>query len=238
MRRIYLASIVLLAFCFFGAPLRADETDNTPPPAAENTTEKQTARDKALDRELEESLLPDEAQPSPGEVLDRAVNQMRNVSQRIESGEAGQETQQLQQQVLDDLTRLIELLKNQPPPPPPNPNNQPPPKDNQQQQNQQNQQQNQQQQKQQQQDQQQQSETERQPADGKNSEERLDEAREAQERAAARERMFKDIWGHLPEAVRNRLLNNFSEEYLPKYAPEVRRYFEELGQRRRDAQDR
>lgn len=230
--------LVLFAGCCLvlsvpSAPLRGDESAEPPPPAEKNPA---PPHEEALDRELEEALLPEAAQPNPGEVLDRAVNQMRDVSRRIEEGKAGKETQQLQQKVLDDLTRLIELLQNQPPPPPPDPNNSqpPPPKNDKQRQ----QQQNKQQQKDQQQRQQDQQQTERRPKDGDNSEERLDQARADKERAAARERMFKDIWGHLPEAVRNRLLNNFSEEYLPKYAPEVRKYFEELGQRRRSEPNR
>ncbi|QDU44480.1 hypothetical protein Mal52_29620 [Symmachiella dynata] len=246
MNRIHLTAGLYLAWALSGLPVCGDETESQPPavtepavtePAAKDAEPKASPRDEAIDKELEESLLPEDAQQQPGEVLDRAVNQMRDVSQRIEAGQPGQETQQLQQKVLDDLTQLIELLQNQPPPPPPNPNNQPPPPQNDK--KPQPKPDTTQQQKDQQQKQQEQQKTERRPQDGQETEERFDKSKAEKARAeAARKRMLKDIWGHLPEAIRNRLLNNFSEEYLPKYAPEVRKYYEDLGQRRRGGQNR
>ncbi|TWU08659.1 hypothetical protein CA54_38950 [Symmachiella macrocystis] len=253
MNRFHLTAGLCLAWALSGLPVCGDETESQPPavaepsvaepavtePAAKDAEPEASPRDEAIDKELEESLHPPDAQQKPGEVLDRAVNQMRDVSQRIEAGLPGQETQQLQQKVLDDLTQLIELLQNQPPPPPPNPNNQPPPPQNDKKPKPHPKSDTQQQQEGQQQKREQQEQTERRPKDGQDSEERFDESQAEKARAAAaRKRMLKDIWGHLPEAIRNRLLNNFSEEYLPKYAPEVRKYYEDLGQRRSGGQNR
>ncbi len=198
-----------------------------------NTEAQKTTDSQKIDEELEQELLPEEAQETPAEVLDRTVNNMRDAGEQIEAGQAGKETVQKQQRVIDDLARLIELLQNQPPPPQPDQNNPPqqpnpdqkpqaPPKDQQEQDQQQKQQQ-----------QKEEEQAQRKPADGQDSQERQDKAKETQRRAAERAKLFKDIWGHLPEAVRNELRNNFSEEYLPKYAPEVRKYFEELAKRRR-----
>lgn len=174
-----------------------------------------------------EALNPVKPEPkqTPAELLDQAVAGMRSARAQIESGKAGQETQQLQQQAVDNLTKLIKLLKNQPPPqqqqPPQNPPQQHPP----QRQPEQPQQQTKEQQKQQQ-------TPGGQPSDGKSSSERERSPEKHKLDAAAREQLLRDIWGHLPEAIRNQLGNSFSEDYLPKYAAEVRKYYEELAKRR------
>ncbi len=228
--RILTAAAVLLLFVCGVVP--AFGQDAEPSESKSKAAESPSNGDDKTDKELEEVLLPQEAKETPADVLDRAVNAMRDVGERIEAGNAGDETRKMQQNVIADITQLIELLQNQPPPPAPDQNN-PPQNNPQQNQQQQNQQRQNQQQQQTQKQQQQQPQPERKPGDEGNPRERQDKARKARQQAAERARLFKDIWGHLPEAVRNELLNNFSEEYLPKYAPEVRRYFEELAKRRR-----
>jgi len=225
---------------------QAEPPKKTEPKPVENKPD----TDDDIEFDLVKVVRPEGTPETPGDLLDQTVNQMRDISRLIQTGKAGKETQDQQQKVVDDISKLIELLQNQPPPQSSsnsNNNNQ------QQQQNQNNQQsnsnpdqqnqnspqdqpqqQNQDQQKQQQQQQQDKQEKGERSDKANDSEERLDEARAAKARAAARERMLKDIWGHLPEAVRNRLRNTFSEEYLPKYAPEVRAYFEDLAKRRRE----
>jgi len=44
-----------------------------------------------------------------------------------------------------------------------------------------------------------------------------------------RDRLAKDIWGHLPPQLREELLNVYSEKYLPKYEDLVRKYYEALA---------
>ena len=49
----------------------------------------------------------------------------------------------------------------------------------------------------------------------------------------ARQRMAKDVWGHLPPALRQELLNVYSEKFLPKYDAMVRKYYEALAEQNR-----
>lgn len=198
---------MLCLLTVFATPLRADEQK---PPRSD------------LDRELQNALQTKQKRESPADLLERAIKQMRDARLRIGSGKTGAETQQLQQQTVKDLTRLIELLQSQPPP-----QQQSPP--------------NQQQQKQQPKPLpprpkkgEQQKKPGQQPNDGKNSTDRLEKARKNQLKAeTAHKQLLKDIWGHLPEAVREKMRNSFSEDYLPKYAAEVRKYYEELAKRKR-----
>ena len=48
-------------------------------------------------------------------------------------------------------------------------------------------------------------------------------------------RMVRDVWGHLPPALRRELLNVYQDKYLPKYDDLVRRYFESLAEEGRPA---
>lgn len=64
------------------------------------------------------------------------------------------------------------------------------------------------------------------------------ESEDAQRRVARREGKgpprrqdsFSDVWGHLPERVRDRLMNLKGDRYLPKYDDLIRRYYESLTQ--------
>ena len=47
---------------------------------------------------------------------------------------------------------------------------------------------------------------------------------------AERKRLIEEVWGHLPESVKQRLQNMPGESYLPKYKPLIKRYFESLAQ--------
>jgi hypothetical protein len=47
------------------------------------------------------------------------------------------------------------------------------------------------------------------------------------------QQMLKDVWGHLPPMLRDELLNISGEQYLPKYAEQVERYYEALAERSR-----
>ena len=47
---------------------------------------------------------------------------------------------------------------------------------------------------------------------------------------ATRNQLITEIWGHLPPALRQQLLNIREEKYLPKYGDLVRQYFEALAE--------
>lgn len=48
-----------------------------------------------------------------------------------------------------------------------------------------------------------------------------------------KERVVKDVWGHLPPHLRDQLLNVYGEKYLPKYEELVRKYYEVLAEQNR-----
>jgi hypothetical protein len=47
---------------------------------------------------------------------------------------------------------------------------------------------------------------------------------------AEREALLKDLWGHLPPHVRERLLQAHSDEFLPQYELEIEKYFRRLAE--------
>lgn len=48
-----------------------------------------------------------------------------------------------------------------------------------------------------------------------------------------KDRVVKDVWGHLPPHLRDQLLNVYGEKYLPKYEELVRKYYEVLAEQSR-----
>ena len=172
--------------------------------------------------------------------LERAIQGMRAAHEHIARRETGRPTQQVQQQVVRDLDRLIELAKQQ---------------QQQQQQQQQNPQSSPQpQQPQPEQQQREQPQQQPQPApmpapmpeaspqeaeqgpggeereQADDSEQRSEQARLREAELARREAMIQEIWGHLPPAVRQKLLNVSGDKYVPKYEDLARRYFEALAE--------
>lgn len=67
----------------------------------------------------------------------------------------------------------------------------------------------------------------RQQAD--DSEERTGPAREVPVATLPRRRMEVDVWGHLPDKVREQLLNAYSERMVPQYEDLVQRFYRSLA---------
>lgn len=241
-----------------GSFLLADDQTKSPPenapkaedavPAEESKDGEQKTQESTAD-ELLKKIVGEDEQPLTNP-LDPIVEKMRAAQERLQKSETNQETRDLQAQAVKALDELIEKLKNQKPPPksnqnqsssspPPmgdsNPNpmprggsGQPKPQNSQQQQ--------------------QQSQQQRTGADQKNQPgtkgtSQADKARESNssngrkpitpEEEAARQRMAKDVWGHLPPSIRQQLLNVYSEKFLPKYDDLVRKYYEALAEQNR-----
>lgn len=222
------------------APEDVESTDQPQPPPPKKKTN--------LTEDILEGLGLTGEQAA-GNPLDTIVERMRNVQQRLQKTETDQETRQLQTQIVKDLDDLIEKLKNQKPPPPPKSDqNQPPPppmgnpppdsaprggqpkpQNSQKQRGGADRQ-----------PQAQKSKPDQQPAGEKktsgdksrDSDQQLNRGRSAEEEAA-RQRLAKDVWGHLPAAMRQELLNVYSEKFLPKYDDLVRKYYEALAEQNR-----
>lgn len=238
-------------------PAKPEPAEPAAKPAADKTEVPEKAQPAAAkpkssvsDQLLEGlGLQGDEAAGNP---LDAIVERMRTVQQRLQKTETDQQTRQLQTRIVKDLDDLIEKLKNQKPPPPSPNQGQPPPSpqsDSQPEsqprggsqprpQNSQKQRSGEESQKRQEQQKQQQKQQEaaaEQQSKGKSrdSDNQLRQGRSVEEEAA-RQRMAKDVWGHLPASLRQELLNVYSEKFLPKYDEMVRKYYEALAEQNRN----
>ena len=168
--------------------------------------------------------------------LDETVEAMREVSRRLEQRNLSDETEQLQTGIVTNIDALIEKLKNLPPPSSSSSSNQDQSDQNSQQDQQNGRQQRPQQKPQESPHKQQGAESSAgsapQPQTGKSGESSEQNLREARERAAAlarRRALVDEVWGHLPPAMRERLLNVGSEKLLPQYEDLIRRYYESLA---------
>jgi len=208
------------------------------------------AKTSSADEDLLKDLVPniplgdsgeDASEGTPGlDELDKTIRAMRQVGRRIVDGDTSDETRELQAGILTDIDALIEKLKTQPPSQPQNPNQKPP----------QDQSQNDQQKPEQtgskQKPQTQPAGGEQQPSGsqpagsgagqktgnkqtGESSEENLKQARARATALARRRALINEVWGHLPPAIREKLLNVGSEKLLPKYEELIRRYYESLA---------
>ena len=59
---------------------------------------------------------------------------------------------------------------------------------------------------------------------------RLGQAEAAQAEAARRANAIKQVWGKLPERLREQMLQSTTDEFLPEYRDEIQQYFERLAE--------
>ncbi len=178
----------------------------------------------------------------PGELAQRILKQSQAARKALEEKRTDEKTRATQQQVVEDLEKLIELLKKSSPPPndsdpPPNsnPNSHPQSRP----------------------DSGSSSSSSADPrknsgsqsaagdapsespanADGgknreqpEDAEERHGESRAAKARAERKQRLESDVWGHLPPALREKLLSNYGERMLPQYEEFVRKFYDALSE--------
>ncbi len=184
-----------------------------------------------------EALVP---MPAPAaEQLAKIVESMRSIESRLKDRETGDETQSAQQSVIEQLDKLLNMPPDQSPPPSgsggggrSDQNSNP--------QSGAGQSRGQQQRKSQANPQKagdpsqmrpkpagQSGGKERQNAD--DSEERNGPKRGTATPAAKRERLKVDVWGHLPEKLREQLLSSYGEKMLPQYEDAVKRFYDQLA---------
>lgn len=150
------------------------------------------------------------------------IEEMRRAGKLIENKQTGRETQQIQQQVVQNLEALIRQIETAPqnPSPRPSPNNNQKPDDKK-------------------------NSGKQKGGQGEQSSQQVSQgpARKSSERneqglvttgdLANRNAYIKDAWGHLPPAMRQKLLNIYTEKFLPQYEDQVRRYYEALAEKKK-----
>ena len=191
--------------------------------------------DPGVDAELFRGLTGKE--PAGGDLsknpLEEAISGMRSAQERIQGQDAGQETREIQEDVVANLEKLIDLMKNNPNRPPsssgqPQPQNQKPepqtgepqpmPRPSEAGSEEQPQ------------TQQEQKPTVQESESAKESTEDQRDPRNANANLSRRQEMLTEVWGHLPPSVRTQLLSLGGDKYLPKYEDLARRYFEALAE--------
>jgi hypothetical protein len=146
---------------------------------------------------------------------------MLDAEKRIGNRNIGEETQNIQKKIVDDLQKLIDLASQR------------------QQQQSQSRQQNRQRQRNRQQNSQQQ---QKQPSPSQQNVSGQQNRKQSGDSGVGarvgetnslellrQRRMLEDVWGHLPPALREQMHNVISEKYLPKYDEMIRRYFKSLA---------
>ncbi|WP_147274389.1 hypothetical protein [Bremerella cremea] len=198
------------------------------------------------------------AKATSGDPLSKIGGLMREVQQRIAEGQAEQQTVAMQQEIIEEINKLLEQQQQQQ-----NQKNNSQQQQNQnQEQQQQNQQQNQQQSQQgqqqssdqsqqsgQQQSQQQNQQQSGQPSSGSDSqpsESQMQQGKQAQEGQDSSDQLrneavlaispeeqdalIKKAWGNLPPHLRKQISNTSMERFLPKYERLTQEYFRKLAE--------
>ena len=227
MRIYFKAAVTLLAFILIPvANLQAEDPGEKPPsqpnrPADTNPPSSGADDDDKLFNNLIDGT--GKKQQPKTDLLESAIEGMRNAQRRIDENDSSLKTRQLQQRVVTDLEQLIKRLQEQQAqsrrgggasrrPQTADPNRQVPDPSK---------------------------PEELEPNDGNRtspdkSAESTDKPRQAENHAMKNlvtpKQMVRDVWGHLPPKLRQKLLNAYSDTYLPKYDDLVRRYFSALAE--------
>jgi hypothetical protein len=200
-----------------------DDLDSIPDAGATDSEQPKTGEDESpLDAELIDQLIEgdDVGSADAADVHLLIGQRMQVAQQRIRSRQTAATTQRLQQKIIDDLERLIEEARKKQccgggeGQPKPGPAGQPKagqPKPD--------------------------GAASKKPARDGSSETSTDRVGESEspESAIARYRaLVKQVWGHLPERIREQMPNTAGEEFLPKYEELIEDYFERLAEESRD----
>ena len=243
------SACLLICVCFATELLAFQET----PPA--KPEQPKAARKDSVDDELLKKLVPDlalEKKPAAAETpqtsaektqdeLDRTVQSMRSVSKRLSQKDVSDETRRQQKSILDDIDALIKKLQQPPQDSSQNQSssNSDPQQNQSKSQDRQSAQRKEQQQREQQEAQQKQKQqtgtgegSSQQSANKSAESTEKEQQRKAAARAAElakRRALIDEVWGHLPPALREKMLNVGNENLLPQYEDVIRRYYEAIA---------
>lgn len=165
------------------------------------------------------------AKPGNQLPVEPIIKEMQRASKLISEQKTGKETQQIQREVVRNLEELIQLIESSP-----GKTIQRMSSGNESESPQQSEQ------KQTQKDQQgknQQKGEQLSQGPAKKSTDRQNQGKATSGQLADRNAYVKDAWGHLPPAMRQQLLNIYTEKFLPRYEDQVKRYYEALAEKNR-----
>lgn len=186
----------------------------------ERTPMSKQPQKRGLDEELLDGLEGEDVSlsenPANENPLIRLNQRMKEVERRIADAHSDQKTQRLQQEISDDLSKLIAEMERQ--------CNQSKKTSSQSSRRQQT------------------SQTKPSQSPGqqatdkpsRDSSARMKEKQTAKVDAARMQEMLKDVWGHLPPHLRQQMEQSANEEFLPKYELEIAEYFRSLVSGRRE----
>ncbi|QDV52521.1 hypothetical protein [Gimesia fumaroli] len=194
-------------------PQRKSSTEDAKP-LKKDASDPEPSQRKSID--LKKNVL---SQKLPVESI---IEEMHRAGKLLEQQQTGKETQEVQQQVVQDLETLIRLIKSAPK----NSTQRPSQKNDQKPDSKQ-------------------LSGKQKGGMGEQSQQQISQgpARKSSERNEAgkvtpgdltgRNAYIKDAWGHLPPAMRQKLLNIYTEKFLPQYEDQVRRYYEALAEKKK-----
>jgi hypothetical protein len=191
-----------------------DDLDTIPDPGRPDTAKRPTADEPPLDSELIDGLLEGDDIGDDSDLHLRIGKRMQIAQERIRTRNTAATTQRLQRQVIDDLDRLIEKVKKakccgsgdgQPQAAPPGQKKAGKPSNAQ-------------------------GRTAANDSRPTKSTERVGETESSEARIARYRALVKQVWGHLPERIRQRMPNTADEEFLPKYSDLIEDYFQRLAE--------
>lgn len=229
--------LVILLIAGGAKPVAADEPADAQQPV--NRVAALTETDARLKSRLQ-GPPPERQENAPDKLLEQAAERMRSASERLQGGQTGQETRDEQQQAVALLDEIIKQLEQPPPPsqggsPPPPDSQQNPPPDSQNSPRKQSsasqpEPQNEQPESSPGKEQRTQGGKPQESDQAEDSEERERERKHRETAELKRKKLQTDVWGHLPEHLREQLLNTYSERMLPKYEGLVRQFYERLSE--------
>ncbi len=199
-----------------------------PPPAPERRPEPR-----------DEPEVPPDDGADPQEVLNRVAKNLRTIDERLANKEVNEGTRQLQRDALKDMDALIELMKRQQQAPNDASASSSPeqPQSEQQQQQQQRRQARAERRRQQQKSSN--AMASRQQGNQPQQEQGRDGGQEPGRGGTSPEEMnkladvYKDVWGHLPEALRGEMNAYSKERFMEKYNDLVRQYYSAIAEKSR-----
>ncbi|MFK7777987.1 MAG: hypothetical protein QM501_07650 [Gimesia sp.] len=201
--------------------LPADEQPQNKPALEQSTVVKKPGNaDEKQPRKLRENLKQLAYQDKFS--VEPIIEEMKQAGKLIENRQTGEETQKLQQQVVQNLELLIRQLESAPR----SSMKQPSQNNKQQSDNGKNS-------RQQKPGTEQKNVPQSTQGPASRSSERKEPGRATTGTLDNRNVYIKDAWGHLPPAMRQKLLNIYTEKFLPQYEDQVRRYYEALAEQKK-----